>query len=116
MTKKRIYFVPAEKGLDALIARVAAKAQIPETGAAQAVDIVLTAVKDKLPPQMAGKLIAVMAGEDDFGSPLDRMTRKFAKATDNARGSSVRLLRQSEDRMRGMVGSVKGFFTQGDDK
>lgn len=110
MTKKRIYFIPAERDLDALIARVAAKVQIPEESAAQVVDIVLTAVKGKLPPQMAGKLIAVMAGEDDFDSPLDRMTRKVAQATDNARGNSVRLLRQSEDRMRGMVGSVKDFF------
>ena len=59
---------------------------------------------------MAGKLIAVMAGEDDYDSPLDRMTRKVAQATDNARGNSVRLLRQSEGRMREMVGSVKDFF------
>ena len=46
MTKKRIYFIPAERDLDALIARVAAKVQIPEESAAQVVDIVLTAVKE----------------------------------------------------------------------
>lgn len=116
MMKKRIYRVPAERGLNELISRVAAKAQISEEAAARVVDIVLTAVKDKLPPQMAGKLIEVMAGEDDFGSPFDQMTRRVTEATDSARGNSVRLFRQTEDRMRGMVGSVKGFFKPGDPK
>lgn len=116
MMEKRIYRVPAEGGLKALIARVAAIAQISEEAAAQVVDIVLTAVKERLPPQMAAKLIEVMAGEDDYGSPFDQMTRRVAKATDNARGNSVRFIQQTEGRMRGMVGSVKGFFKPGDPK
>lgn len=116
MMKKRIYRVPAERGLNALIARVAAKAQISEEAAAQVVDIVLTAVKDRLPLQMAEKLVEVMAGEDDYGSPFDQMTRRVARATDSARGNSVRLFRQTEGQVREMVGSVKGFFKPGDPK
>lgn len=114
--KTKIYIVPAEKGLDVLIARVADKAQISKEAAARAVDVVLTAVKDKLPPQMAGKLIEVVAGEDDFGSPFDKMTRRVARATDTARGSSVRFYRQTGGRMREVVGSVKDFFKHGDGK
>jgi hypothetical protein len=105
-----IYIVPAEKGLDNLIERVADKAQISEEAAARAVDVVLTAVKGKLPPQMAEKLVAVVAGEDDFGSPFDKMTRRVARATDTARGSSVRFYRRTEGRMREVVGSLRDFF------
>ena len=114
--KTRIYRIPAEKGLDVLIARVADKAQISEEAAARAVDVVLTAVKDKLPSQMAQRLIQVVAGEDDFGSPLEKMTRRVAEATDTARGNSVRIYRQTEGRMREVVGSVKDFFKSGDEK
>ena len=114
--KTRIYRVPAGKGLDLLIARVADKAQISEEAAARAVDIVLTAVKDKLPPQMARKLIEVVAGEDDFGSPFEKITRRVAQATDTARGNSVRIYRQTEGRMHEVVGSFKDFFKSGDEK
>ena len=114
--KTKIYIVPANKGLDALIARVADKAQISEEAATRAVDIVLTAVKDRLPPQMANKLIEVLAGEDDFGSPFDKMTRKVAQATDTARGNSVRIYRHTEGRMREVVDSFKDFFKPGDEK
>ena len=44
---------------------------------------------------------------------LGALIGRVARATDNARGNSARLLRQTEDRMRTMVGSVKGFFKQG---
>ena len=114
--KTKIYIVPADKGLDILIARVADKARISEEAATKAVDIVLTAVKEKLPPQMAQKLVEVVAGEDDYGSPFDKMTRRVAQATDTARGNSVRIYRQTEGRMREVVDSFKDFFKPGDEK
>lgn len=116
MQKKRIVRVPADGGLNALIARVAAKAGITEDAAAQVVDIVLTAVKDRLPPQMASKLIEVMAGEDDYDSPFDHMTRRVAEATDNVRGNSVRIFQNTGGRVREVVGSVKGLLKPGDPK
>ncbi len=59
-------------GLDALIARVAVKAGITEEAATCAVDIVLTAVKAKLPPPMAKNLVPVIAGEASFDHPVKR--------------------------------------------
>lgn len=59
-------------GLDALITRVAVKAGISEEAATRAVDIVLTAVKAKLPPPMAKNLVPVIAGEASFDHPVKR--------------------------------------------
>jgi hypothetical protein len=111
--KTKLYVVPTGKGLDTLIERVADKAGISEEAAARTLDVVLTAVKGRLPPHMAEKLVAVVAGEDDFGFPLDKMTRRVARATDTARGNSVRFYRQTEGRMREVVGSFKDFFKHG---
>ncbi len=58
--------VIAGSGIDAVIYRVSQKADIPEEAATVAVDEVLTAVKDRLPPAMAAKLVTVVAGEDTF--------------------------------------------------
>ncbi len=58
----------AGSGIDAVIYRVAKKAGISEHAATVAVDEALTAVKDRLPPAMAAKLVTVVAGEDTFSS------------------------------------------------
>ena len=67
-------------GLDALISRVSAKAGISEDAATRAVDVVLTAVKAKLPPAMAKKLVRVVAGEANYDGPvrqaLDQLRRR----------------------------------------
>lgn len=63
-------------GLDALIARVAAKAGISEEAATRAVDIVLTAVKIKLPQPMAKNLVPVIAGEASFEHPVKRAIKE----------------------------------------
>ncbi len=71
-------------GLDALIARVAAKADISEEAATRAVDIVLTAVKARLPQPMAKRLVPVIAGEASFDNPVKRAlaeTRRRATET-----------------------------------
>ncbi len=60
--------VIAGSGIDAVIYRVSQKANISEQAATVAVDEVLTAVKDRLPPAMAAKLVTVVAGEDAFSS------------------------------------------------
>ncbi len=58
----------ADSGIDAVIDRVARKAGISEQAATTAVDEVLTAVKQKLPPTIAHKLVEVVAGEAEFQS------------------------------------------------
>ena len=105
-----------EFGMDKLISRVALKAAITEEAASIAVDIVVAAVKEKLPPPMAEKLVQVLAGEDDYSSPIERATRRVTHATDSVRDNSARLLRETEDRMREIAGSVKGFFKPDGDK
>ena len=67
----------------ALIARVSAKAGISEEAATCAVDVVLTAVKAKLPQPMAKNLVPVIAGEASFDHPVkqafDKMRRRAAE-------------------------------------
>ncbi len=58
--------VIADSGIDAVICRVARKADISEQAATVAVDEVLTAVKQNLPPRMACRLVEVVAGESEF--------------------------------------------------
>jgi uncharacterized protein (DUF2267 family) len=73
-------------GLDALISRVAAKADISEEAATRAVDIVLTAVKARLPQPMARKLIQVVAGEESYDTPERRVFKDALRWTAETRG------------------------------
>jgi hypothetical protein len=72
-------------GIDAVIAKVVRKADISEKAAAHAVDIVLTAVKHKLPPPMAAKLVRVVAGEDCYDTVLERSRKTIARVPQRLR-------------------------------
>ncbi len=80
--------VIAGSGIDAVIYRVSKKAGISEEAATAAVDEVLTAVKDRLPPAMAAKLVKVVAGEDTFSN-----WRNMSDKLRNARAMGNKLSR-----------------------
>jgi len=60
--------VTPTNSLEQLIQDVAARAEISESASEHVVDMVLTSVKRKLPDSMSSRLVAVMSGEDSFGS------------------------------------------------
>jgi hypothetical protein len=101
---------PQNYGIDALIEAVVKKANISEEAATQAVDTVLTAVKAKLPEPMAAKLVRVMAGEDSYDTSVGRVTKKITQVTDGARSSSVRMYKETGEKVKDLFGSVKGLF------
>lgn len=73
--------MPSPDNMDELIATVARRANVSHQSATQAVDTVLTAVKDKLPDSMANSLVRVMAGEDEFKPADARAAKPRAAAT-----------------------------------
>jgi len=92
-TRRATDTVAPTNSLEQLIQDVAARAEISESASEHVVDMVLTSVKRKLPDNMSSRLVAVMSGEDSFGSAgeprngdranADRFTETIGDVGDN---------------------------------
>lgn len=98
--------------MDELIATVARRANVSHQSATQAVDTVLTAVKDKLPDNMAKSLVRVMAGEDSF-NPADARAATPRATTTSSNTSTSSNSTTSSAGSTHRAASSTGRYTRG---